>query len=90
MRGPLTCGLCGSGLTYTDRVLDDGVRSTSWRCECGETHGCSLDAGTLDILDLGIERADPPGAVNHFEIFRENFEGVIGIPELTDDPTGDR
>ena len=58
----LYCALCGSGLTRTQGIDEDGVKWTRHRCDCGRTEFLHLDYG---VLDLGLL---PPVADNDFEI----------------------
>lgn len=56
-----------------------GVESIEVDCRCRKTP-----------LGLCLERTAPLGAQNDYAMFCENFEGLIGLPDLTDDPAGDR
>ena len=57
------CVLCGSGLTLTQGVDEDGVKWTRQRCECGRTDFLHIDRGILDLESL------PPANSDDFEIF---------------------
>lgn len=74
----VTCRDCGYGNTIDD-IRHHEVPGAWWCARCGAIAQAPFGVPGSGPLDIGIERDSTSNRTNDFEIFFENFEGMVEL-----------